>query len=310
MGNIIGHIADESRHGLLVARERKSRQDSITDYDTIDDESGMLHKENWGIVLDLITPGNLLELGNPDYEDLAACLGDNFLARYRNGPGRESNDNIKLSMLLDMWKREQSDEDHLVSTLIKTLNDRQKRRRENGLNLLISRLETSFCHEHPEYSEDEDPILRAVSWAAYRALQSKGVYEDFQRVKKILESFVIRDKGYQDITDFDQCYIVRLRTLNKQLGSKALVDYKILIQEVNGSDDDLYSRYEKRYEHVLVSKTHGCMRVISSLQKNGQQLLLCRNHFDIGISREDRLPEIEVDSVNDDLYRVDAEEVY
>ena len=57
---------------------------------------GMLHKENWGIVLDLITPGNLLDLGNPDYEDLAACLGDNFLARYRNGPGRESNDNIKV----------------------------------------------------------------------------------------------------------------------------------------------------------------------------------------------------------------------
>ena len=52
--------------------------------------------EDWSIVTELITPGNLRKLGNPDYTTIAACLGDDILTSYSNGPAKSGDDNLKV----------------------------------------------------------------------------------------------------------------------------------------------------------------------------------------------------------------------
>ena len=52
---------------------------------------------DWKKVKDLITPGNLVNLGNPSYFTLAACL--NLLMEYKNGPAKEDDDAIKVNVL-------------------------------------------------------------------------------------------------------------------------------------------------------------------------------------------------------------------
>ena len=143
-------------------------------------------------------------------------------------------------------------------------------------------------------------------------MQSKGVYENVRKVQKYLENFAIGDKGkHKDINisvkDFDQCELERLWTFDKKLKSKRLADYKIKIKQVTDNNSDLYSRYKFEFEHVVVSKNDGCMRVISSLQNDGEKYFLCRCDYDLGASREERLPKLYASSIND-LYRVETEE--
>ena len=58
--------------------------------------------EDWKKVKDLITPGNLINLGNPSYFTLAACL--NLLVEYKNGPAKEEDDALKVN-LVQIFKR-------------------------------------------------------------------------------------------------------------------------------------------------------------------------------------------------------------
>ena len=43
-------------------------------------------KEDWDMLLELITPGNLIRLGigvtDPNYTTIAQCLGDDVLGKY------------------------------------------------------------------------------------------------------------------------------------------------------------------------------------------------------------------------------------
>ena len=39
--------------------------------------------DDWKTVLDLITPDNLAELGDPDYNTIAHCLGTDILLSYK-----------------------------------------------------------------------------------------------------------------------------------------------------------------------------------------------------------------------------------
>ena len=54
-------------------------------------------KEDWSIITDLITPGNLEELGDPSVYTIAACLGgDKFLRRYTKKIANVGDDNLKV----------------------------------------------------------------------------------------------------------------------------------------------------------------------------------------------------------------------
>ena len=50
--------------------------------------------EDWKKVTDLITPGNLIRLGNVSYTTLAACL--DLLVEYNNGPANLKDDASKV----------------------------------------------------------------------------------------------------------------------------------------------------------------------------------------------------------------------
>ena len=53
-------------------------------------------KEDWSIVTKFVTPGNVRTYGNPDFEDIAACLGEGVLDHYRDETAEERNANTKV----------------------------------------------------------------------------------------------------------------------------------------------------------------------------------------------------------------------
>ena len=52
--------------------------------------------ESWDLVKSLITPGNLMHLGNPNYSTLASCLG--LLTPYNNGPAKVAENETKVGL--------------------------------------------------------------------------------------------------------------------------------------------------------------------------------------------------------------------
>lgn len=185
---------------------------------------------------------------------------------------------------------------------------------ENENSSLRKRLTSHSPTIAVAYFTAEDATLTAVSWALFRDLQSKGIQEDIGRIQGQLQKFVHKKKRNSKVTerlynvmDFNLCDIVALRKLEDS--EIRYADFQLLIQCVkdNNSDRDHVLNYSFQYEHVLVSGKD-CMRVISEQDKNGKRHFLCRSNNEVGIPREERLPVIDVNSV-DLLYRVDAVEV-
>ena len=53
--------------------------------------------EDWSIITDLITPGNLEDMGNPLDTAIAACLGGNkFLSRYNKEIANDKDEHVKV----------------------------------------------------------------------------------------------------------------------------------------------------------------------------------------------------------------------
>ena len=94
--------------------------------------------EDWEIITNLITPGNLRRLGNPSYETLASYL--DVLNEYLNGPAKGDNDETKLNSILNMWKRRQTDQVNLASNFVTRLELSQRAKAGYELNALISQL--------------------------------------------------------------------------------------------------------------------------------------------------------------------------
>ena len=140
----------------------------------------------------------------------------------------------------------------------------------------------------------------------------KGVYEDVSKIQGQLESFVFESKVSSEeinlnVMEFHNCMVVRLRTFDKKF-----VNYKLLIREIKyeSSNTDPNSSYDFKYEHVLVTKGYqnSCMRVISCVTNSERRYFICRSAYEVGVSREERLPEID-DCLVHLLYRVETEEV-
>lgn len=48
----------------------------------------------------MVTPGNIRKYGNPDFEDIAACLGEGILVRYIDETAHMNNASTKVLMKL------------------------------------------------------------------------------------------------------------------------------------------------------------------------------------------------------------------
>ena len=158
----------------------------------------------------------------------------------------------------------------------------------------------------------EDATLNAVTWAFFRTLQTKGIYEDVSKVQHQLERFVHTKKRKSlnieySVMDFNKCDVVQLRKLKDP--KKKYSDFRLLIENVtqNHPQSDPLSSYSFEFEHILVTKKN-CMKVISEYSKEGKRCYLCRNNCEIGIPREQRIPKIDANSV-DYLYRIDTMEI-
>ena len=112
--------------------------------------------------------------------------------------------------------------------------------------------------------EGENPILAAVSVAFYKTLE--GVDDTIEYIQTQLERYALK-KHQNDVEnkeikinamDFNHCDIVRLKTVDKKY-----VSYRLNIKEITESNGDPCSSHYLNYEHVLVSKSEGCMRVPS-----------------------------------------------
>ena len=63
---------------------------------------GVRKMEEWKKVTNLVTPGNLIRLGNVNYTTLAACL--DLLVEYENGPANLKDDDSKVCCILKIEK--------------------------------------------------------------------------------------------------------------------------------------------------------------------------------------------------------------
>ena len=97
---------------------------------------------DWRVVTNLITPGNLRRLGNPNYETLASHL--NVLTEYLNGPAKGDNDETKLNSILNMWKSRQTNQVNLAMNFLSTLELSQVTKAGFELNALISQLKQTL----------------------------------------------------------------------------------------------------------------------------------------------------------------------
>lgn len=136
--------------------------------------------------------------------------------------------------------------------------------------------------------------------AFYRTLQSRGATsegitknEQLIKIKVNLEDFACGNKlsaesdGF-NILDFDKCKVNRLRGIDKKYRNFQLkiVDVK------NDEESDVFSCYSFKYEHIIIANGD-CLRIISVVTKDSKKYFLCRASEEVGISREERLPEIE-----------------
>ena len=120
--------------------------------------------EDWEIITNLITPGNLRRLGNPSYETLASYL--DVLNEYLNGPAKGDNDETKLNSILNMWKRKQTDQVNLASNFVTRLELSQRAKAGYELNALISQLKKQVPMLNP--------MMRHIAFSWKDIISSEG----------------------------------------------------------------------------------------------------------------------------------------
>ena len=101
---------------------------------------------------------------------------------------------------------------------------------------------------------EEEPSLRALSWAVYWTLRTNDVYGQVDRIQNDLEQFINPERrGRVEVMDFDKCDIRFLRIFDEKR-QKSFVKYRLILTDITHSKKNPNSNYNIDHEHVIVSK--------------------------------------------------------
>jgi len=130
--------ASTSLNCLQMKRKKKLIQVPCQESKAEDKNTDQNDPNDWGKIESFFTPSKLLQLGSPDYTIIASCLG--VRNEFINSPARKEDFHSQLNELINSWKRTKTNQDHLLSDLVKDLERGQKVQGSKELNLLIAEL--------------------------------------------------------------------------------------------------------------------------------------------------------------------------
>ena len=91
---------------------------------------------------------------------------------------------------------------------------------------------------------------------------------------------------------------------------KKRVRYQLKLKDVKCEDSKGQGKLKCSgdYEHILLTLDKHCLRVLAHFKRKGEKRFLCRKHYEVGIPRKERLPEINAKEV-DLVYQVDIKKI-
>jgi len=260
--------------------------------------------DEWNRVKDVITPSNLIRLGDPSYATLAACLG--LLDEYSRGPEKAEDNTTKLNELLNLWRRRQTEQDHLLHHFIETIEEKQSKRGDSELNSLIAELkklirQEEFLEEIPFPEDAVHAVTRAVKECAKR----DEIKFKFNAIKDAILEHVFPDFYPEDEPteqyeiEFFNGKCLKLSNNGRQFG------IRIFVKELKNytQPDCLKELCSKQNEHVIVDRkerdlkptymyvVHQFDKLIQEENKSYESFFLCYGGDRMG-ERENRWPEI------------------